>query len=160
MNTDSQALRQSKAKRKVLLGAGLGAGSIPEEGRKAALDSVEEISKQIKDTQMLFITAGMGGGTGTGAAPVIAENALKQGILTVAFVTTPFHFEGEKRMQIARAGIKKLETCNHFFFHLSQFLVKTADVGDRCGHVDRNTKSEAGCGGSVAACERIFQRSE
>ncbi|MFZ5616642.1 MAG: cell division protein FtsZ [Pseudomonadota bacterium] len=112
-NTDAQALGQSKAERRIQLGAhttqGLGAGSLPEVGRAAAEETLDEILGQIGNAHMLFITAGMGGGTGTGAAPVIAKAAKERDILTVGVVTKPFHFEGARRMKIALAGIEELQ---------------------------------------------------
>ncbi len=100
MNTDSQALRRSGAVHQLQLGEvltkGLGAGANPEVGRQAALADRERIAEMIAGADMLFITAGMGGGTGTGAAPVVAEIAREQGILTVAVVTKPFEFEGRR----------------------------------------------------------------
>jgi cell division protein FtsZ len=111
-NTDSQALRSTNAKTVLQLGAeitkGLGAGSNPMIGREAALEDRDRIQEVIEGADMLFITAGMGGGTGTGAAPVVAEVAKELGILTVAVVTKPFPFEGGKRMQIAITGIDEL----------------------------------------------------
>ena len=111
MNTDSQALKRSKAKHLLQLGAtltkGLGAGANPEVGREAALADRERIAEMISGSDMLFITAGMGGGTGTGAAPVVAQLAREQGILTVAVVTKPFSFEG-RRMKTAQEGIEQL----------------------------------------------------
>jgi len=112
-NTDAQALGLSKAERRIQLGAhttqGLGAGSLPEIGRAAAEETLDEILGQIGNAHMLFITAGMGGGTGTGAAPVIAKAAKERDILTVGVVTKPFHFEGARRMKIALAGIEALQ---------------------------------------------------
>ena len=110
-NTDAQAMEKSSVSTKIQLGAkGLGAGSLPSVGKEAAIENIEDI-KQIleKNTKMLFITAGMGGGTGTGAAPVIAEAAKELGILTVGIVTLPFSFEGRKRKLQAEAGIKDLK---------------------------------------------------
>jgi cell division protein FtsZ len=111
-NTDVQALRRSKAKILMQLGEeitkGLGAGADPEIGRKAAEENRERIREMLADTDMVFITAGMGGGTGTGAAPIFAEIAKELGILTVAVVTKPFGFEGRKRMMIAEHGINNL----------------------------------------------------
>ena len=113
INTDKQALMLSKASQKIQIGdkltKGLGAGANPEIGQKAAEESTEEISNAIKGAEMVFVTAGMGGGTGTGAAPVIAEIAKSMGILTVGVVTKPFPFEGKKRMQYADEGIRKLK---------------------------------------------------
>jgi len=113
INTDKQALMLSKASQKIQIGdkltKGLGAGANPEIGQKAAEESTEEISNAIKGAEMVFVTAGMGGGTGTGAAPVIAEIAKSMGILTVGVVTKPFPFEGKKRMQYADEVIRKLK---------------------------------------------------
>lgn len=112
INTDKQALRISKATRRVQIGSnitkGYGAGANPEKGRLAAEECRETLTKLIKDIDLVFITAGMGGGTGTGAAPVIAEIAHNLDKLVVAFVTTPFKFEGEVRMRNAQAGIAEL----------------------------------------------------
>lgn len=114
-NTDSQALAANLAPTKIQLGGditkGLGAGANPEVGRKAALDDYERISEYIDGADMVFVTAGMGGGTGTGAAPVIAKLAKELGALTVGVVTKPFMFEGRKRMKQAGLGIKTLEEC-------------------------------------------------
>jgi len=108
-NTDAQALKRSVAHKKVRLGkTGLGAGAKPEAGRNAAVEEREEIAEAIRGAHMVFITAGMGGGTGTGAAPIVAEVAREMGILTVAVVTKPFGFEG-KRMKVAEAGIAELQ---------------------------------------------------
>jgi cell division protein FtsZ len=110
-NTDAQALKRCQAKIQLQLGAsitkGLGAGANPEVGRKAALEDRERVAEAIAGADMLFLTAGMGGGTGTGAAPVVAELAKELGILTVAVVTKPFAFEG-KRQRIAQEGIEQL----------------------------------------------------
>jgi cell division protein FtsZ len=112
-NTDAQALGQSLADRRVQLGItitqGLGAGARPEVGRQAAEEALPEILQLLDGANMVFVTAGMGGGTGTGAAPVIAEAARAQGILTIGVVTKPFHFEGRRRMQSAEQGITELE---------------------------------------------------
>lgn len=112
-NTDGQALAASLAPRKIQLGRehteGLGAGSKPEIGRLAAEESLEEIMAELADSHMVFITAGMGGGTGTGAAPVIARAAREHGILTVGVVTKPFDFEGSPRMRLANEGIEELQ---------------------------------------------------
>jgi cell division protein FtsZ len=108
-NTDAQALGRSLAKHQIQLGSsGLGAGAKPDAGRAAALEQREAIREALQGSHMCFITAGMGGGTGTGAAPVVAEIAKEMGILTVAVVTKPFAFEG-KRMRIAEAGVEALQ---------------------------------------------------
>lgn len=112
-NTDLQVLNNSKAEKKIQIGAsltdGLGAGAKPEIGREAAVESKKEIEEALQGADMIFITAGMGGGTGTGAAPVIAEIAQGLGALTVAIVTKPFGFEGRKRMENAVAGLEELK---------------------------------------------------
>jgi len=109
-NTDAQALNRSAAHQLIQLGStGLGAGAKPEAGRAAAEEAVDRIRQSITGANMLFITAGMGGGTGTGAAPVIARLAKEMGILTVGVVTKPFDFEGNKRMKAADAGLQELE---------------------------------------------------
>src|SRR5438876_10593288 len=111
-NTDAQALRRSTAAAQLQLGSnltrGLGAGAKPEIGRDAAMEDRDRIGEMIDGADMLFITAGMGGGTGTGAAPVIADIAKSMNILTVAVVTRPFRLEGGKRMKVAQAGIDEL----------------------------------------------------
>ncbi|MBS0245599.1 MAG: cell division protein FtsZ [Proteobacteria bacterium] len=111
-NTDAQALTLSKAERIIQMGSqvteGLGAGSQPEVGRAAAEEVLDEIQDHLSGAHMVFVTAGMGGGTGTGAAPVIAKAAREMGILTVGVVTKPFHFEGQRRMRFAEAGITEL----------------------------------------------------
>jgi cell division protein FtsZ len=114
-NTDAQALTMSKAERIVQMGVqvteGLGAGSQPEVGRAAAEEVIDEIRDHLAGSHMVFVTAGMGGGTGTGAAPIIARAAKDLGILTVGVVTKPFHFEGQRRMRFAEAGIAELHKC-------------------------------------------------
>jgi cell division protein FtsZ len=118
VNTDAQALKSSPVPLRLQLGAnlteGLGAGANPEQGRCAALESEEEIRELLADnTKMVFITAGMGGGTGTGAAPIVAKIAKELNILTVGIVTAPFMFEGKKKMAVAQAGIESLrENCD------------------------------------------------
>ena len=112
-NTDAQALSMTKASRIIQMGVqvteGLGAGSQPEVGRAAAEECVDEIIDHLNGTHMCFVTAGMGGGTGTGAAPVVAQAARNKGILTVGVVTKPFHFEGGRRMRLAEEGIQELQ---------------------------------------------------
>lgn len=115
VNTDQQDLHSSKAELKIQIGEnvtrGLGAGSRPEVGEQSAVESKEKLMEVLENTDMLFITAGMGGGTGTGAAPVIAEIARELNILTVGVVTKPFGFEGPKRRRNAEAGIERLKDC-------------------------------------------------
>ena len=113
INTDRQALMLSKAGTKIQIGEkitrGLGAGANPDIGAQAAEESKQEISDAIKGADMVFVTSGMGGGTGTGAAPIIAGIAKEMGILTIAVVTKPFTFEGKKRMNQAERGIESLK---------------------------------------------------
>lgn len=113
-NTDAQALTHSLATNKIQLGeqvtGGLGAGSKPQVGQAAAEESLEEVMEHLDGANMAFVTAGMGGGTGTGAAPVIAKACRERGILTVGVVTKPFHFEGSHRMRMAEAGIKEMQS--------------------------------------------------
>src|ERR1044072_3377244 len=112
-NTDAQALKQSSASNRIQLGVkitqGLGAGSRPEIGRAAAEETIDQVQKALQGAHMVFLAAGMGGGTGTGAAPVIAKAARDMGILTVGVVTKPFAFEGKRRAQSAEAGIEELQ---------------------------------------------------
>src|SRR3979411_2161122 len=116
-NTDAQALTSSKAERIIQMGLqvteGLGAGSQPEVGRAAAEEAIEEIRDHLSGAHMVFVTAGMGGGTGTGAAPVIARAARAMGILTVGVVTKPFQFEGQRRMRVAEAGVTAYQEKAH-----------------------------------------------
>ncbi len=113
VNTDAQALENSKADKKIHIGQvltnGLGAGAIPSVGKKAAEENVEQIIEELRGADIVFIAAGMGGGTGTGAAPFIAEISKKLGILTIGVITKPFLFEGPSRMKMAIDGIKTLE---------------------------------------------------
>ena len=112
-NTDAQALSQSLTERRIQLGGsitqGLGAGARPDIGRQAAEESLKDIEDQLGSSNMAFITCGMGGGTGTGAAPIVAAAARQAGVLTVGVVTKPFHFEGKHRMETAEAGIEELQ---------------------------------------------------
>jgi cell division protein FtsZ len=112
-NTDAQALTTAKAARTLQMGVqvtkGLGAGSQPEVGRAAAEEVIDSIREDLTGAHMVFVTAGMGGGTGSGAAPVIARAAKELGILTIGVVTKPFHFEGKRRMRFAEAGIVELQ---------------------------------------------------
>jgi cell division protein FtsZ len=132
-NTDAQALSMSKAPRIVQLGltvtGGLGAGSLAEIGQAAAEETIDEIMDHLAGTHMCFVTAGMGGGTGTGAAPVIARAARKAGILTVGVVTMPFAFEGTHRMRTARQGIERLsESADTVIVIPNQNLFRVADA--------------------------------
>ena len=132
VNTDKQALHTSKAEHKIQIGEkltrGLGAGANPEVGKKAAEESKDEIIKVLEGADMVFITAGMGGGTGTGASPVIAKMAKEMGILTVAVVTKPFDFERKKRMNFALEGIEKLrEHVDTIIVIPNQKLLQSAD---------------------------------
>jgi cell division protein FtsZ len=153
-NTDAQALAMSKASRLIQLGAnvteGLGAGSLPDIGRAAAEESIDEIMDQLAGTHMCFVTAGMGGGTGTGAAPVIAHAARQAGILTVAVVTKPFAFEGNRRMQAAEQGIERLrESADTVIIIPNQNLFRIADAkttfADAFVMADRILYSGVGC---------------
>ena len=123
INTDTQDLNQSKANKKIAIGKNLtngsGTGINPEIGKKAALESKEEIANSLKDSQIVFLTGGMGGGTGTGATPVIASIARELGILTIAIVTTPFEFEGQKRKELAKEGIESLSHNSDAFIFLN-----------------------------------------
>src|SRR6059058_505600 len=118
-NTDLQALQMSQASVKIQLGvkltSGLGAGANPEIGRKAALEDTEKIIEVLEGADMVFVTAGLGGGTGTGAAPIIASLAAELGALTVAIITRPFLFEGKKRAQQAEQGRRELRECEDTF---------------------------------------------
>ncbi|MCI5604278.1 MAG: cell division protein FtsZ [Clostridia bacterium] len=132
VNTDAQQLASVKAPTVLQIGAkltnGLGAGAKPEIGRQAAEETKDEIKNLVKDTEMVFVTAGMGGGTGTGAAPIIAEAAKSMGVLTVAVVTKPFFFEGPQRMRNAEEGIKQLaEKVDSIVTIPNDLLLKIAD---------------------------------
>lgn len=153
-NTDAQALAMSKASRLIQLGAnvteGLGAGSLPEVGQAAAEESIGEIMDHLAGTHMCFVTAGMGGGTGTGAAPVIAHAARQAGILTVAVATKPFVFEGTRRMQAAEQGIERLRECADTVIVIpNQNLFRVADAkttfADAFAMADRVLYSGVGC---------------
>ncbi len=132
VNTDAQQLSNVKASTVLQIGAkltnGLGAGAKPEVGRQAAEETKDEIKNVVKDAEMVFVTAGMGGGTGTGAAPIVAEAAKSLGILTVAVVTKPFFFEGPQRMRNAEEGIKQLaERVDAIVTIPNDLLLKIAD---------------------------------
>src|ERR1035437_10412421 len=152
-NTDRQVLDASPVPLKIQLGAalteGLGAGSLPEMGRKAAIENMEELKKALAKTKMLFITAGMGGGTGTGAAPVIAQIAREMGILTVSICTLPFSWEGKLRRKQAEDGLAELKK------HSDSVLVILNDklreiyhklnVSEASAHADNVLSSAARC---------------
>lgn len=132
LNTDVQALQRSNAQTRIAIGkeltGGLGAGGQPEIGEKAAIESKEEIKAELEDTDMVFITAGMGGGTGTGAAAVVAEIAKSCNALTVAVVTTPFAFEGKKKMILAQQGIERLrKQVDTLILIPNQYLLKVVE---------------------------------
>jgi len=131
-NTDAQALANSKSGRKIQLGVettrGLGAGACPEIGRKAAEEAAEEIEKELEGANMVFITAGMGGGTGSGAAPVVARIAKQKGILTIGVITKPFQFEGRRRYQIAEAAVEDfISSVDSIIIIPNQNLFRIAD---------------------------------
>ena len=132
LNTDVQALQRSNAQTRIAIGkeltGGLGAGGQPEIGEKAALESKEEIKTELENTDMVFITAGMGGGTGTGAAAVVAEIAKSCNALTVAVVTTPFAFEGKKKFELAQQGIERLrKQVDTLILIPNQYLLKVVE---------------------------------
>lgn len=132
MNTDLQALQRSHAHTRMPIGnqltGGLGAGGIPEVGEKAAAETRDEIKELLQGTDMVFITAGMGGGTGTGAAPVVAEIAKEVNALTVAVVTTPFLFEGKKKLKLAAEGLEKLrKQVDTLIIIPNQYLLKIVE---------------------------------
>ena len=153
-NTDAQALAMSSASRLIQLGAqvteGLGAGSLPDIGRAAAEESIDEIMDHLGGTHMCFVTAGMGGGTGTGAAPIIAHAARQAGILTVGVVTKPFSFEGSRRMRTAEEGIERLrEAADTVIVIPNQNLFRVADakttLADAFATADRVLYSGVSC---------------
>ncbi len=132
MNTDMQALQRSNAQTRITLGKslteGLGAGGIPEIGEKAAIESKEDIRGEVEESDMVFVTAGMGGGTGTGAAPIVAEVAKSVNALTVAVITTPFSFEGKKKLALAQQGIDKLrEQVDTLIIIPNQYLLNVVE---------------------------------
>jgi len=132
VNTDIQHLTSLSVPNKIQIGEkvtrGLGAGARPEVGEQAALEDIDKIKDVLRNTDMLFLAVGLGGGTGTGAAPVIAETAKEMGILTVAVVTKPFNFEGQKRMQTALEGLEKLkEVVDTYIVINNQKLVEVAE---------------------------------
>ena len=159
MNTDAQALKRNLAKTTLQLGPdvtkGLGAGANPEVGRQAALEDRERIAEMIQGADMLFVTAGMGGGTGTGAAPIVAEIAREMGVLTVAVVTKPFMFEGTKRIKSADAGIFALKE------HVDSLIIIPNDrllevLGDDVGYEDAFRASNDVLNGAVAGIAEVI----
>ena len=139
INTDMQALNYSQATTKIQIGEkltkGQGAGANPEIGRKAAEESKEQIAAALAGTNMVFITAGMGGGTGTGAAPVVAQIAREMGILTVGVVTRPFAFEGKKRLEQALSGIEELnKNVSENLNSLNKSIEKLKNVNESLSH--------------------------
>lgn len=134
MNTDIQALQRSKADIRLpigkLLTGGLGAGGQPETGEKAAIESADEIRENLKGANLVFITAGMGGGTGTGGAPVVAKIAKELGALTIAFVTTPFAAEGKRKLEYAITGLRKLKPNVDVLIRVpNEYLMRIAEKG-------------------------------
>ena len=150
VNTDAQDLHHSLAKKKIHIGKnltrGLGTGMNPELGRNAANENIEEIQETIKGADMIFIAGGMGGGTCTGAAPVIAKIAKEQGILTVAVVTKPFFFEGSQRMQLAEKGIEELRR------EVDSIIMIPNDR--MLGIIDKNTT----CQSAFAMCDEVLRQ--
>jgi cell division protein FtsZ len=158
MNTDAQALKRNQARTQLQLGTsttkGLGAGANPEVGRMAAIEDRERIAELIEGADMLFVTAGMGGGTGTGAAPIVAEIAREMGILTVAVVTKPFSFEG-KRQRVAEAGIEALKQ------HVDSLIIIPNDrlmevLGDDVSYEDAFRASNDVLNGAVAGIAEVI----
>ena len=160
-NTDRQALDKIQGSTKLVLGEnitqGLGAGSIPEKGREAALEDRDRIRELIKGADMVFITAGMGGGTGTGAAPIFAQVAKELNVLTVAVVTKPFELEGEKRMEIAKAGVKELvEEVDSLITIPNQKLLDV--LGQDCSMLDAFKQANDVLSGAVRGISDIIMQ--
>ena len=160
-NTDAQALKSIGARTILQLGTGvtkgLGAGANPEVGRQAALEDRERIAEVLQGTNMVFITTGMGGGTGTGAAPIIAEVAKEMGILTVAVVTRPFPFEGRKRMQVADEGIRALSDCVDSLITIPNEKLLTI-LGKDASLLSAFAKADDVLSGAVRGISDIMQR--
>jgi cell division protein FtsZ len=159
MNTDAQALKRNLAKTSLQLGPdvtkGLGAGANPEVGRQAAIEDRERIAELIQGADMLFVTAGMGGGTGTGGAPIVAEIAREMGVLTVAVVTRPFMFEGTKRIKAAEAGINALKD------HVDSLIIIPNDrllevLGEDVGYEEAFGASNDVLNGAVAGIAEVI----
>ena len=160
-NTDAQALKNIGARTILQLGTavtkGLGAGTNPDIGRKAAIEDRERIAEVLEGADMVFITTGMGGGTGTGAAPVIAEVAKEMGILTVAVVTRPFPFEGKKRMQVADEGIRSLAECVDSLITIPNEKLLTI-LGKDASLLSAFAKADDVLAGAVRGISDIMQR--
>lgn len=160
-NTDAQALKNVGARTVLQLGPGvtkgLGAGTNPEIGRQAAMEDRERIAEVLQGADMVFITTGMGGGTGTGAAPIIAEVAKEMGILTVAVVTRPFPFEGRKRMQVADEGIRSLAECVDSLITIPNEKLLTI-LGKDASLLSAFAKADDVLAGAVRGISDIMQR--
>ncbi len=161
VNTDKQALDKNGAGTKLVLGKditnGLGAGAKPEIGREAALEDRDKLREMLKGTDMVFITAGMGGGTGTGAAPIIAQVSKELGILTVAVVTKPFELEGNKRMKIAKEGINELvDEVDSLITIPNQKLLEV--LGEDCTMLEAFKQANDVLGGAVRGISDIIVR--
>ena len=161
INTDKQALDKNKAPHKFILGMeithGLGAGANPDIGREAALEDRDRLTEMLKGTDMVFITAGMGGGTGTGAAPIVAQVAKELDILTVAVVTKPFELEGSKRMKIAKEGIKELvEEVDSLITIPNQKLLEV--LGEDCSMLEAFKQANDVLAGAVRGISDIIIR--
>jgi len=159
INTDKQALDKNSAPNKFILGMnitdGLGAGANPEIGREAALEDRDRLRELLKGADMVFITAGMGGGTGTGAAPIVAQVAKELGILTVAVVTKPFELEGSKRMKIAKEGIKELiEEVDSLITIPNQKLLEV--LGEDCAMIEAFKEANEVLAGAVRGISDII----
>ena len=161
INTDKQALDKNGAGTKLVLGIeitdGLGAGADPQVGREAALEDRDKLREMLKGTDMVFVTAGMGGGTGTGAAPIVAQVAKELGILTVAVVTKPFELEGSKRMKIAKEGIKELiEEVDSLITIPNQKLLEV--LGEDCSMLEAFKQANDVLAGAVRGISDIIIR--
>ena len=161
VNTDKQALDKNGAGTKLVLGKeitnGLGAGANPEIGREAALEDRDKLRDMLKGTDMVFITAGMGGGTGTGAAPIVAQVSKELGILTVAVVTKPFELEGNKRMKIAQEGIRELvDEVDSLITIPNQKLLEV--LGEDCSMLEAFKQANDVLGGAVRGISDIIVR--
>ena len=159
INTDKQALDKNSAPNKLILGMsithGLGAGADPDVGREAALEDRDRIKEMLKGSDMVFITAGMGGGTGTGAAPIVAQVAKELDILTVAIVTKPFELEGSKRMKIANEGIKELvEEVDSLITIPNQKLLEV--LGEDCAMIEAFKEANDVLAGAVRGISDII----